>query len=497
MLEAVFGAISVATQPEALIAVVVGVIVGVVIGALPGLTATMGMALLAPFTFFMPATVGIAFLIGLYKGGTFGGAITAVLIGTPGTASNAATMLDGYPLAQKGQGPRALTTALWASVAGDLFGTVTLVVGAPLLAVVALRFGSPEFLALTIFSLTLVCFVSGKSLAKGLMAAAIGMCIAIIGTDPIGGSPRMTFGVTDLIAGINVIPLAIGLFGLSEVLVQLGKYRPSISTRIVSQAVSIRDGLRGLWDYPRTIVRSALIGVGIGVLPGLGAETTNWIAYGLAKRGSREPETFGKGNVEGVIAPEVASNAVCGAAMVPMLIFGIPGDIVTAIMMGALIAQGLTPGPSLISDNPDIFYALFVSMFIAMICLAIVGTIAIRHAGLVLNVPKPLLFSIVTVLCVAGAFSVNSSMFDVGLMVLFGLLGWVLRQFEIPVAPLILAFILSRLIEDSMRRTMIQGDGSLMIMLERPIAAGFLVLTALIILSLFVSARRSRILRAE
>jgi putative tricarboxylic transport membrane protein len=490
MLEALFAAISTASHPASLAAIFVGTAIGVIIGALPGLTATMGMALLSPFTFFFPPTIGIPFLIGLYKGGTFGGSISAVLIGTPGTASNAATMLDGYALAKKGEGPRALSLALWASVFGDLVGTLALVVGAPMLAAFALRFGSPEFFALTVFSLTLVCYVSGASLAKGLLAASIGMTMALVGTDPIGGSQRFTFGVQDLSAGIGVIPLAIGLFGLSEVLVQLTGYRAKdIVAPLRNTAFPIRLALAELKLYPRTILRSSFIGTGIGALPGVGAETSNWVAYGMAKRASRDPGSFGKGNVEGVIAPEVAANAVCGAAMVPMLVFGIPGDIVTAIMMGALIAQGLQPGPSLIADNAPVFYSLFISMFFAMLALAIVGYFAVRYAGKILSAPKPLLFSVVTVLCFAGTYAVNASVFDVGLMVGFGVLGWLMRQFGVPIAPLVLAFILSRLVEDSLRRTLIQSDGSLMVFIERPIALVFLVLTVLTLGSIVMRSR--------
>ena len=491
MFDAVQEALIVALQPMPMLAVLAGVIIGTIIGALPGLTATMGMALMAPFTFFMPAVVGISFLIGLYKGGTFGGSITAVLIGTPGTASNAATMLDGYPLAQKGQGSRALSAALWGSVAGDMIGTVALVIGAPLLAAFALRFGHPEFLALTVFSLTLVCFVSGESLAKGLLAASIGIVISMVGADPLGGGQRMTFGISELSGGISVISLAIGLFGLSEVFLQLGQYRPEVNQRVKSQTVTIIEAIKDVLRYPRTIIRSALIGVGIGSLPGVGAETANWIAYGLAKRGSKKPEEFGKGSLEGVIAPEVSANAVCGAAMVPMLIFGIPGDIVTAIMMGALIAQGLNPGPRLIIENQEIFYSLFVLSFVAMFFLAFVGFFAIRYAGVILRVSKPILFAGVTVLCFAGSYAINSSLFDVGMMVAFGIVGCIMRQLAIPVAPLVLAFILAPIIENSLRRTLVQSDGSLSILFERPIAATLLFITVALIASLIINARRT------
>jgi putative tricarboxylic transport membrane protein len=452
---------------------------------LPGLTATMGMALLAPFTFFMDPVVGISLLIGLYKGGTFGGTISAVLIGTPGTASNAATMLDGYAMAQKGEASRALGCSLVGSVIGDFFGSICLVLGAPILASVALRFGNPEFFALTVFAVTMVCYVSGASLAKGLMAAGIGFTLALVGTDPIGGSPRFTFGVPDLSAGIGVIPLAIGLFGFTEVLIQLESYVAGQSERLPAM---LRFDFHQIWldirTHIRTVLRSSLVGTVIGALPGIGAETSNWVAYGLAKRASKKPETFGTGNVEGVIAPEVAANAVCGAAMVPMLIFGIPGDIVTAIMMGALIGQGLQPGPNLIAENPAIFYSLFANMFLSMIFLAGLGFIAVKFAGNILSVPRALLFTTVAVLCVAGTYAIGSSLFDVGVMMIFGLLGYMMRKLGVPVPPLVLAFILSRVVEDSFRRSLVQGDGNIMIFIERPIAAGFLALTALVVIGI-------------
>ncbi len=491
MLEAIGGAILHVLQPQVLFATAVGTIIGIIIGALPGLTATMGMALLAPFTFFMNPVVGISMLIGLYKGGTFGGTISAVLIGTPGTASNAATMLDGYAMAKRGEAGHALGCSLMGAVIGDFVGSVCLVVGAPLLASIALRFGSPEFFALTVFAVTMVCYVSGRSLAKGLLAAGIGFALALIGTDPIGGSPRLTFGIPDLTAGIGVIALAIGLFGFAEVLIQLESYAPTADKLAHTVGFDIRKVAADIRRHIRTVIRSALTGTLIGALPGIGAETSNWVAYGMAKRASKEPETFGRGNIDGVIAPEVAANAVCGAAMVPMLIFGIPGDIVTAIMMGALIGQGLQPGPNLIQENPAVFYSLFANMFVSMLMLALFGLIAIRFAGRILSVPRPILFTSVAILCVAGTYAVSSSLFDVGIMLAFGFLGYAMRKLDIPVPPLVLAFILSRLIEDSFRRSLIQGDGTLLIFVERPIAAVFIALTAIVLAGLLLQQWRA------
>jgi putative tricarboxylic transport membrane protein len=485
MFDALASAFASAMHIDVLIAVFAGTVIGVVIGALPGLTATMGMALLSPFTFFLSPVVGIGFLIGLYKGGTFGGTISAVLIGTPGTASNAATMLDGYVLARKGEAGRALGLSLWGSVAGDIFGSACLIIGAPLIGAIALKFGNPEFFALTVFSLTMVAYVSGNSLAKGIMAASIGLVLALVGGDPIGGSPRFTFGIPELSAGIGVIPLAIGLFGMAEVLIQLGSYIHGTAekphpVRHTPFPALIRE-LKGYW---RTILQSSAIGAVIGALPGVGAETSNWVAYGLAKRFAKDPESFGKGNVEGVIAPEVSANSVCGASFIPTLLFGIPGDIVTAILMGALIAQGLEPGPTLITEHADVFYALYITMFTSMVFLAIVGMFAIRWGSHILRVPRPLLFAAITVLCFAGTYAINASLFDVGMMILFGILGWGMRKLDIPVAPLILAFILCGTIENSIRRMLVQSGGSLAPLVERPIALTFLVLTALVVISI-------------
>jgi putative tricarboxylic transport membrane protein len=485
MLEAVGGAILHVLQPYVLFATAAGTVIGIIIGALPGLTATMGMALLSPFTFFMEPIAGISMLIGLYKGGTFGGTISAVLIGTPGTASNAATMLDGYAMAQRGEGSRALSASLLGSLIGDFCGSVCLVAGAPLFAAIALKFGSPEFFALTVFSVTMVCYVSGRSLLKGLMSAGMGFAFALIGTDPIGGSPRMTFGIPDLSAGVGILPIAIGLFGFTEVLIQLEGYTKEAASKLASVLqFNLRQTVTDIRNHLRTVFRSAFIGTVIGVLPGVGAETSNWVSYGMAKRASKNPESFGRGNVEGVIAPEVSANSECGAAMVPMLIFGIPGDIVTAIMMGALIGQGLQPGPRLIAENPTLFYSLFVNMFVSMVFLAFFGFFACKFAGRLLAVPRPIMFASVFVLCVAGTYAVGSSLFDVGMMIGFGVLGYFMRKLDIPIPPLVLAFILSRLIEDSFRRSLIQGDGTLMIFVERPISAAFLALTAFVVAGL-------------
>ena len=420
MMDAVLTAFVNISAPMVLLSILAGVVIGTIIGALPGLSATMGMAIFAPATFFMPPVEGISFLLALYKGGTFGGALTAVLIGTPGTASNAATVADGYAMAKQGKAGKALGLALWGSVVGDGIGCLCLVLFAPMIAKFALNFGNAEIFAVTLMSLMLVAYVSGTSILKGIFAASLGLGVALIGTDPIGGSPRLTFGILELSAGIGVIPLAIGLFGMSEVMDQLYRYRQGKTEAPAIHQPRIREIFKSLWRYKRTVGQSALIGAGIGALPGIGAETSNWVAYGVAKRTSKTPEAFGKGAEEGVLAPEVACNAGCGAAMIPTLIFGIPGDVVTSILMGALIAQGLQPGPTLISENTGMFYTLYAGLFVSMIMLAFVGLLAVRYASAFVKIPQPLLFSAVAMLCVAGTYAINTRLFDVGVMLVIG-----------------------------------------------------------------------------
>ena len=366
---------------QTIAAISLGTIAGLMIGAIPGLSATMGMALLSPFTFFVSPLVGIPFLIGLFKGGTFGGSISAILIGTPGTAANAATLLDGYEMRKQGRAGTAMMGALNASLIGDIFGTVALIFGAPALALIAIQFGPHEFFALVLFSLTMICYVSGRSLAKGVLAASLGVFFALIGTDPIGGTERLSFGIRELQGGLNVIALVTGLFGITEVLIQMesfgrGRQRvtESVGVHLSGAGMQLRAVLSHLW----TIVRSSLVGTFIGALPGIGSETSPWVAYGLAKRASKTPEKFGKGAYEGVVAPEAANNAVCAAAMIPMLVFGIPGDIVTAILMSALIAQGLQPGPFLISEHRDVIFGLFMSVLFATFALYIFGRLTMR-----------------------------------------------------------------------------------------------------------------------
>ena len=469
----------------------IGNALGMLVGALPGLTATMGMALFSPLTFFMPPIIAIPFVIGIYKGGTYGGSISAILIGTPGTASNAATVMDGYPMAKNGLGGKALKAAIYTSTLGDLVGNIALIMVAGFLAQVALSFGPPEFFALILFSMTIIASLTSGSLVKGFIASSLGALLALAGSDPVTGALRYTFGSVELQGGVSFIPLVIGLFGLSEVLVTLSRDQSDRAAILNLQGDrdANRITLAEIFRYPKTVLRSCLLGLGLGSLPGVGAESACWVAYGMAKRASSEPEKFGKGHLEGLIAPEVANNAVVGAALIPLLTFGVPGDAVTAVMLGTFSAQGLQPGPLLFRDHPDVIYALYVTMFVSGLVMFVTATLTIRFWVKVLEVPREYLYPIIGVLCVVGSYAINNSLFDVGLMLVAGLAGFLLRMGGFAVPPMVLAFILAPKLELALQQSLVMSDGGYAIFVSRPISGCFIVLTAVSI-ALFIRRER-------
>lgn len=498
MLEQLQQAAALVLRWDALAMIVAGTVLGIVVGALPGLTVTMAMAIFSPLTFFMPPLVGIPFLLGLYKGGTYGGSISAVLIGTPGTASNAATVMDGYPMAQQGRAGKALQASIYASTVGDMLSNIVLVMLAWPLALVALRFGPPEFFAVILFSMTVIASLAGRSLAKCLVSASLGVLVALVGIDPVSGASRLTFGIADLQGGVSYIPFVIGLFGLGEIFVQISRPMGELKVLGVKEdpaanRVTFREILGKYW---RTVIRSGLVGTSIGVLPGVGAETSSWIAYGLAKRASKHPERFGQGEVEGVIAPEVANNGECGASLVPLLTFGIPGDVVTAVMLGAFIAQGMRPGPLLFRERIVDIYGIYIALFLATLAMFVVAKLTIRFWVKVLEVPRALLFPVVIMLCLAGSYAINSSLFDVGITLAFGLVGYVMRMGGFEVPPMVLAFILAPMLEQSLTQSLLMSHGSPLIFFTRPLAALFMLLTAVSVALYVRTAMRSRRARA-
>lgn len=492
-----------------IVAVIVGVFVGILIGAIPGLTATMAVALLVPITFGLEAVTSLALLVGVYKGGIYGGSITAILMNTPGTPSAAATVFDGYPLAKQGKALKALKMALYASVTSDLLSNLLLILVAAPIAAAALRLGPPEMTMLLVFALTIVGAVSGDSLAKGLLAAFFGMLIATVGIDQMTGATRFSFGSIELTRGLALLPVLIGLFAIPEVLVHAEKVvrrhipgvrsaddedgadgglagsgdiaEPDqraatlieISPNPADNRVSIREFLASL----RTILRSTGIGSFIGALPGVGSVVASFVSYGMAKRRSKKPEEFGKGSLEGLAAAESGNNAVTGATLIPLLTLGIPGDTITAVMLGAFLIQGLIPGPRLIQQNPGEIYGLFVALLVGNVALLALGYYGLRLFARLANTAKSLVYAVVIPLCVIGSFAVENSVFDTRVMVAFGALGYLMRRTSVPVPPLLIAFVLSPMLETSFKQTLILSRGSLSIFVDRPIALVLGILT--------------------
>ncbi len=475
MFEHLLNGLLTAFSPAVFPILIFGVVGGIVLGALPGLTATMGVAILLPFTFGMEPTAALVMLIGVYIGGIYGGSIAAILLKTPGTPASAATVLDGHTLAAKGQAARALSISAVASFTGGLISTIVLIAIAPLLANFALRFNAPEYFALALFGLTIIASVSSQNILKGLLAGTIGLLVSTVGLDPISSVPRFTFGVMDLYSGINVIPVLIGLFALSEALNQIEKILKEKKAEVGKfdhKLLSKQD----LKDMMPTAIKSGALGTSIGSVPGAGADISAFVCYNEAKRVAKDPDEFGKGSVRGLAAAEAGNNGVTGGSLVPLLTLGVPGDAVAAVLLGALIVQGLTPGPLLFAQNPDVVYGVFSSMLVANIVMLIVGLVGIRFFCRIIEVPKMLMIPIIIFLSVVGAYAINNSMFDVGIAISFGLLGFVLGKLEIPSSPILLAIILGPMAETNLRKALLMYDNSWSFLYERPIALAFVLL---------------------
>jgi putative tricarboxylic transport membrane protein len=453
-----------------------GIAIGVVIGAIPGLSVTLAVSLALPFTFAMDPAPAIVFLTGLYKGGTYGGSITAILIRTPGTPAAACTVLDGYPLARQGHAAKALDAALYASCIADLLSNLSLIFLAGLIVLLARQFGPAEYFWLVCFSLTMVAAVSGPSLSKGAIAVAIGLLASTVGRDLFYGSDRLTFGAQELASGLSLIPVLIGLFAVAEV---ISHYATKAQARVAFSSAG--PGLT--WAETRAILPAILRGSGIGVIvgaiPGTGGGIASFIAYGEAKRTSMSPETFGRGNVEGVAAAEAGNNGVAGATLIPLLALGVPGDVVTAIMLGAFMIHDLTPGPALFERHGPIVYAIFFGLALSPLWLLGIGKVASRAFARVSMVPADLLMPSVLLLCVLGAYSVGNSAFDVGVMAAAGVLGYFMMRTGLPPAPLVIAFVLGPLFEDNFRRCLRIGRGRAGYFFDDPMSWLFIALTVL------------------
>lgn len=483
--------IGVALQGANLFILFVATVVGILIGATPGLTVNMAVALCVPITVHFSLAPSLCMLFALYVSGIYGGSVSAILVNTPGTPAAAATILDGYPLTQQGKAGKALKMALFASFWGGMISIFILVVVAKYLANIALKFGPAERTALLFFALTIVGVLSGKSMIKGLLAGSLGLVVATVGADPMLAIPRFTFDLLELEDGFSYIPLLIGLFAVSEMFQQAEdrmrrtiKGASSGSSTGENHRLTLSD-IRLSW---KTIIRSSLYGTFIGIMPGIGAAVACFFGYGEAKRASKTPEQFGTGTVEGVAAAEAANNAVSGATLIPLLSLSIPGDTVTAILYGALLIQGVTTGPLIFQNHLDAVYLIYITLTLANIFMVLVGYSCMSFFRRVTDIPRRILFPIIFVFCVMGSYSIRNSVFDVFVMMGFGVIGYFMQRLTIPVAPMLIAFILGKPFEEALRQALVGSEGSIAVFFVKPIAAGFLVLTAV---SVFITLRRS------
>ena len=467
-------ALPVLTDPLVIGLIVGGTLVGVIIGALPGLSSSMGVALLLPFSLYLEPIPAIALLSALYCAGTFGGSITAILINAPGAPPAVATAFDGYPMAVKGEAGRALGIAAVSSVSGGILSVLVLLLAAPLLARVAYSFGPPEYFALGVFALSMLASISGEAPLKNLIGGCLGLLIATVGIDLTTGVERFTFGVPELYEGIQFIPVLIGLFAVTELLSQaqeLGRERIAVALSALK--------LPTLDDFRRikgTILRSSGIGIFVGVLPAEGSTMAAMIRYNEAKRWSETPEKFGEGTIEGVAGPEAANNAATGGAMVPTLALGIPGSATAAVILGGLQVQGLRPGPYLFEEQPGLLYGIFFAMLIANILFLFIGLLGAKVFARISLVPRTFLWPTVFALCFVGAYGLNQSIVDVWIMIISGLVGFVLKRNGFGPAPIIMGIVLGGLVETSLAQSMIIFDQQWTGFFTRPIALAFFAL---------------------
>lgn len=465
---------------------------GIIIGALPGLSATMGIALLTGLTFTLPKMDAITVLMGIYIGAIYGGSITAILINVPGTGSAAATALDGFPLAMKGEGETAIKVTRAASMVGTFIGMICLVTITPLITRLALQFTSAEYFLLSVFGILICGSVSARDLnIKGWLAGIIGILISLIGIDSIQSVQRFTFGQHELLGGIDLIPAMIGFFAIPQIIKTLrsGEGENRLDNLQNTAVAKTANTIGILKKHIGLIVRSCLIGVGIGALPGVGENVAAWLAYDNAKKTSKQPEKFGTGVYEAVIAPEVANNAAIGGAIIPMLSLAIPGSPPTAVLLGALLLHGIRPGPLLAQSSPMFIYELSVLLLIGTFMMWIVGIIIAKPLVKIIAIPNGILMPIVGVLCVIGAYSLNLSRFDLLVLFIFGIIGYALEEMGYPSAAIILGVILGKLLDENLRRTLMLNKGSIMTLFTRPIALLFTIAILYTVLGPFISKK--------
>ncbi len=467
-----------ALQPVNLLFALFGCLLGTLIGVLPGIGPSAGTAILIPVTFVLEPTPAIIMLAAIYYGAMYGGTITSVLINTPGEAASAVTCLDGYQMARNGRAGAALAIAAIGSFVGGTVAVAALVVVALPLSNLALQFGPPEFFALMAIGLAMVTGLAGRSMIRALLSAVIGLFIAMIGIDPVQGAPRFTYGVTQLLGGLNIVPVVMGLFGISEILLNVESPARQVFDTKISTLVPTRDDLRRSIG---AILRGTGIGLFLGLVPGIGTMVPTFISYVAEKRVSKTPERFGTGMIEGVAGPETANNAYANAAMIPLFTLGIPASPTLAILMGAFMMNGLVPGPLLFSQHAGFVWAVIASLVVGNIILLILNLPLIPMWVAVLKIPYSILFALILGFAVVGAYSVDSSVFGVGVMLAFGLLGYVFKKLDIPLAPFALTLILGPMMEKALRQSLEMSGGDLHVFVTRPLTAILLLLAVVVL----------------
>lgn len=472
---------------QALIALVVGVVGGIFIGALPGLGATMGIALLIPITFGMEPAAGLIMLTAIYTAAIYGGSITAILLHTPGTPASAATAMDGYELTKQGKGLQAIGVSTVASMFGGTVSAICLLLLAPPLARFSLRFNAPEYFLIALFGLTIIGSLAGDNMLKGIMAGILGLCVGFIGFDVSVGVSRFTYKITALQSGIQLVPALIGLFSMSQVMIQaenIGKAKKEQKLEVAPLSGRLLPSAGEVFRMLPNIIRSSIIGLIVGILPGAGGDIGGWVSYNEAKRFSKNRKLFGKGAMEGIWASETANNAVTGGAFIPLFTLGIPGSSAAAVLLGGLMIQGLTPGHSLFTEKADITYAVILGFLLANILMGIIGLLIAKQVVKVATVPYGILAPVIVVLSVVGSFAINQSLFDAYVMVVFGIIGYFMRKYGFPTAPVVLAIILGPMAELGFKRANLMAKDTpiLQYYLSRPLSV---ILIVLIVLSLF------------
>lgn len=480
MWTAVSQAFSMVFEPYTLMVMVIASVYGLFVGAVPGLTATMATALLVPVTFFMAPVPAVAAIVTATAMAIFSGDIPGCLLRIPGTPASAAYTDEAFAMTRKGQAEVALGAGLVFSAVGGLFGTVVLIVAAPALADFAIRFSSFEYFWLVLLGLTCAVFITSDRPLKGVISLFLGLMVACVGLNNPGGYPRFTFGNAEMMGGIGMISMMIGMFAISEIIRYVVDTSPPAEL-VVDQVGNV---LKGQWQlakkYPVQILRGSVLGTAVGALPGAGADIAAWMSYAMSKKFSKEPEKFGTGHVEGIVESGSANNSALAGAWIPALVFGIPGDSITAIVIGVLYMKNMNPGPTLFTTNPQNIYAIFLIFILANIIMIPLGILCIKAAKKILKVPRNILMPIILLFCIVGTFAINNSAFEVAVMLVAGLVAYLLEENDFPISPAILGVVLGGMLEENFITSMIKSDGNVMAFVSRPIAASLAVVTLLV-----------------